>query len=843
MENSQDKTGNKLFYIGLALIVFELVILFFSGLNRSQSGDFFSGSGIFLINYIIAILYYIFVLIEHKTVFRLKRIKVNFFIITLTLLSISAFSLNNSIPVFSQFSSWVLIYLNLFYAAYISICFLDKLPGFIKVVIYFILGMGIVIIAYFAAYLAPLYFIAIFGAILLGLSLHLFVPLLVLISLLIIFWKLEKTKIEKFAFVCGIILPLLMLSVFLVKWNNFKTEIHNASASIITRPENTLPEWVLFCQNIPSDNFSQRIIEGNLVYDTFYNLWGGWSKTAFDEVKIHDPLVNIGMALLGDINLDTDTRIKILKSQYNARHVSQRKLWSGRDLETIDVLNDIKVFPDYRFAYTEKIITVKNSNKWQEDKQEAAFTFYLPEGSVATSLSLWINGKEEKSRLTTKSKADSAYTTIVGVEQHDPALLHWQEGNTLTVTLFPCSPKENRKFKIGITTPLEKTNKQLKLSNVYFDGPLCKNILETTSITFISDHKIENIDLPEGFKKNLNNNYTYSGVFRPYWEMKLTTTPLSSQTFSFNNYSYQLRELNKQSTHLDLKTLYLDINSSWTKHDFDEIIMHQPKLKIYAFHDKMIEINEGNKDHIFEILNKMRFSLFPFHKIKHAENAIVISKSSELSPNLSDLEGSIFLNELINKISNDSVRINFFELGDNTSPYIKTLKEFNLFNFEKGSLLKLNQFINNQEFIKSNQLTNQTDIDIANISIFRDTLNKTGKAPDHLMRLFAYNNLMKNIGRNYFNKDSYYLKNTVTIANEAYIVSPVSSLIVLETVKDYERFGIEENQNSLKNASMKSSGAVPEPSEWALIILFICLLIFLYFRNRFFSKTGWLKNS
>jgi hypothetical protein len=93
---------------------------------------------------------------------------------------------------------------------------------------------------------------------------------------------------------------------------------------------------------------------------------------------------------------------------------------------------------------------------------------------------------------------------------------------------------------------------------------------------------------------------------------------------------------------------------------------------------------------------------------------------------------------------------------------------------------------------------------------------------------------MKDIGKNYFNKDSSYINGVVAIANEAYLVSPVSSLIVLETVKDYDRFDIGENQNSLKNASVKSSGAVPEPSEWIMIILFVSLALFLFIRKKYY---------
>jgi hypothetical protein len=67
-------------------------------------------------------------------------------------------------------------------------------------------------------------------------------------------------------------------------------------------------------------------------------------------------------------------------------------------------------------------------------------------------------------------------------------------------------------------------------------------------------------------------------------------------------------------------------------------------------------------------------------------------------------------------------------------------------------------------------------------------------------------------------------------AREAYIVTPFSSLVVLETKEDYDRFNIKDSENSLKNASLQSKGAVPEPHEWALIIL-ACLMLF-YVKTR-----------
>ena len=99
-----------------------------------------------------------------------------------------------------------------------------------------------------------------------------------------------------------------------------------------------------------------------------------------------------------------------------------------------------------------------------------------------------------------------------------------------------------------------------------------------------------------------------------------------------------------------------------------------------------------------------------------------------------------------------------------------------------------------------------------------------GKAPDHLFRLFAYNKIMKELGNNATSEP----EELVRLAEQAYVVTPVSSLVTLETKQDYERFNIKptEGLHSLGNA-----GSVPEPHEWALIVL-LTLGAFLAWRGR-----------
>jgi hypothetical protein len=70
----------------------------------------------------------------------------------------------------------------------------------------------------------------------------------------------------------------------------------------------------------------------------------------------------------------------------------------------------------------------------------------------------------------------------------------------------------------------------------------------------------------------------------------------------------------------------------------------------------------------------------------------------------------------------------------------------------------------------------------------------------------------------------------VDLAKDANIVTPISSLIVLETDQDYVNNGIEKNINTLGNASI-NDGSVPEPHEWAMLIISLCLILF-YFKKK-----------
>lgn len=821
---------NKLLVIGYILTTICFTFLYFSSIIKVESND--SNILFFFVGFILNLAYLVLASIKKQE--NLSYLKEGKALTTIILSNflLLCFVLNNSIEVFGQFPSWVFVYLFLTVISILMLGQIEKFPKLITNLVYFLCGISSIFVLYFAIHLSPIYLVGLFGLIFFGITFSLFVPLLILILSSIIIANLKRTKQNILFFVIGMTIPLIGISLYLSKWDSIQSKIHKANSSIVLRPDNKLPIWLLLSQDIGTDSFTSDIIKGKHVFDSFGfegNLFRG--NRNFDQRRAHDPLVNIGLTVLGDLNLDVETRVKLLKSNFNARHHSHRRLWSSEDLITTDILNNIKIYPDFRFAYSEKIITIKNTSSWKNDQQEAIYTFHLPDGSVATSLSLWIEGKEEKSRLTTKSKADSAYVSIVGVERRDPALMHWQEGNRLTVTVFPCTPSENRIFKIGVTSPLEKEGTVLTFNNIYIEGPYFENASETTVVQIESENDTGALNLPSGFTKDMDEKYIYSGNYRNDWKLSFNSTTLSKSNFNYGNYSYHVKDKEMNWSSTKIKNVYIDLNNSWDEEEFNSVINEAKDKKIYVYNDKIYEVNKANKADLFTKLNNKNFSLFPFHLIDNNANSLVVTKSGELSPNLSDIEETKFYKNLTNSIGKQSNKLKVFQLGKTTTPYLKTLKEYQVFNFYAGSFNEYKKIIGESKFPAEQSDTNRIDIDVADMSIVRDSILNQSNAPDHLLRLFAYSNLMRKYGNKYFEKKDKEVKELVEIANEAYIVSPISSLIVLETLKDYERFEIDENKNSLKNASMKSSGAVPEPHEWVLISLF-CLIVLIIYKKR-----------
>ena len=412
---------DRLITLGLALISVSSTIFY---LTDQQAGLVpKAGIGAFFFNYGITLFYTLAVFIGSFSTcrWRLYARKIEYTILILILWFISAFSLNREMNVFDSAVDWLSILINVSCIVLLLLVFRRKFPSYLNHLLSFLLGVTFLMFLYYSVYLTPLYAMSIFGTIVLGVGLHSYVPLWISILIGVLAYRSSKEKRSfAYSFLSGLTVAIIFCTWFIIQWSLINKDI-NIALNRNTLSEGKLPAWTVISQNIPKNFISERIIKASLVYKVMNTegsfWWGDIKSTSFDEPLKHDPLVVLASVFSNAASLDENDRIKILESMYDSRHQGQERLWSGDKLQTANIVSNVKLFPEFRLVYTEKILSIQNTNDrmWAAE-QEAIYTFHLPEGSVVTPLSLWINGKEEKAYLTTKAKADSAYKTIVGFE-------------------------------------------------------------------------------------------------------------------------------------------------------------------------------------------------------------------------------------------------------------------------------------------------------------------------------------------------------------------------------------------------------------------------------------------
>ncbi len=780
----------------------------------------------FFVNYGIAFIYFIgWITTNNFKWSKLFSEKLSYTLIFILLCLTSCFSLNRLIPIFRNSTIWLQAILLITSVSIVIKILNIHVPKFIQHFLFFWLGIACMLQFYYVVYLIPIYPFGLLGSFFLGMSLHTFAPLFLLIGLICLVRKELKTTNRpslSYAFIGGITLPLICLLFIIIQYHSIRSTVKDSERTV----NQGLPTWVSMSQRLPNNWVTNHFLTLDL---SSHMRWFNFPTGNFSSKKVHDPLFTTASFLMDGGDINYYDRKNIVVSRLNFRHEVEDKLWNDSDLSTKNVQTTVELLPSYRMAYTEKVLDIHNSNSYKSNQQEALYTFYLPEGSVITSLSLWVNGIEEKGYLTTKQKAEEAYNTIVGRERRDPSLVTWKEGNTVTVRIFPCTPAEDRKVKIGITTPLMLRNGQLVYDNIYFKGP---NFTKATEETHIITHDAEKIDYQDiTLKKNKDNLYN-KGNYQHNWSLQCKAPNLNNQPFSFGGKSYQLDDYIMKYSSQEFSTIYLDINATWTNQELKKTWKNVKGKKVYVYNTDWELATEKNYQDLFEKAQSFNFSLLPIYDLPTYNKALIITKASEIAPNLSDLKNSVFYAKL--KSFYPTQPIALYNIGTQLSPYLKSLKELRYFHYVQGELSTLTRLLKENKFIAN--VENEHCIVLHN-SKMKLTENVEGiytnnnSTPDHLLRLFQYNYIMKNIGPMYFTEEID--TNLVNRAKQAYVVSPLSSLIVLETQNDYDRFGIKKTDDSLGNAGI--SGAVPEPHEWALIIISLLVITYLSYKRHFAS--------
>ncbi|MGM9507903.1 XrtN system VIT domain-containing protein [Larkinella sp. GY13] len=751
---------------------------------------------------------------------------------------ISAYALNRDIPVFQESVPWLKVML--IFAGFLMIgsTWLDGLSVRGQQALVFGLALVWGLFFYQTVYVAPYYHLGLFGIILLGIGGHILVPLFITIALgRLLQRSWNEHEHRRPAIIAGFFVPLVVIAWFLYQWTQIDTRIRYASNAITARKDDELPSWVLLAQQLPNDWITERYLKTGSIYSH----QGSRMNSVFgrqEELRRHDPLVFIASAYRKPAEAWNQDMQKLIGTLYTSRHQTEERLRSGSNLRTTNVLTQARIYPEYRLAYAEKTLHIQNGGSLS---QEALYTFHLPQGAVVTSLSLWINGREEKGILTTKAKADTAYRTIVGVEnrdpERDPSVVHWREGNRVTVRVFPCPVGDARQVKIGITSPLRLENRlvgppQLVYENAWFEGPDEQGATETVKIDF--SQKPQNPSWPDflepGFyEKPVEKQRISESNYQRYWEFRFDAPKLATGGFRFDGHTYRLQPARTTTERFNPQAVFLDLNQDWTETDIDEVLKIAENRPVWVYDEGLVQLTNANRAELTERLLQQRFSVFPIHQIPNPAAAMLVTKGSEIGPQLSDLAGSPYA-ETLRQQTRNRPALRTFCLSK-PSDLVKTLSELGVLQTDYGTVSELQTLVKQNQFIRQTASDQSVSLPQSGVRITRtseiNTEPSAAQAPDHLFRLYAYNHLLHQLGTRYFEPD-YATDSLVAEAQQANIVSPVSSLIVLETQQDYDRFGIKKSKEGLDNATLKNTGAVPEPHEWVLLILAVVWVFYLW---------------
>jgi XrtN system VIT domain protein len=734
---------------------------------------------------------------------------------------IGCFATNIIINIFHNLPYWVFV-LTFMYCISFMVIFYNSVSSFLTKLAFFVNGLSIVLILYFMIYLIPYMLFSAIGIIALGIGFFGLVPLIVLILQIINFIKNKYSKVNYVFLALGFFTSLAIIVTTTVL---LQQEIENINGQSITKSFNNhedIPTYIKVSQNYQNSFLNEVILKKNLVYTATDNIFemgrlNFFNGTQYNERKVHHPLYNIAYFFCEDLNLSEEDQVRILQSNFDKRLETEEQLWSGARITTKNIKEDVQIFPETRIAYTEFTLDITTDDTWQ---QEGIYAFQLPEGSVATSLSLWVNGIERKGILTTKEKAQKSYNQIVGVENRDPSLMQWREGNRIVVRVFPISKNLPRTFKCGFTTPLKIVDNELIYESISIKGPKMGKAEVLTRLQIMNqlDFKSSKIfDFKNGFQIN-------NSIGLENWKVNLKhDNVFKNNSFVWKNNMYETQNLVYENVAFEPSEIILDLNKFWTNKEIEQILSNNKTLYC-IINDVKTELNINNYKNILQRFNTLNYSLLPFYYFK--ENSLIITKSNGFSANFEELKDSGYLNKVKEKCISKNIKV--FNISNEINPFWQTMKEQKQVTFITFSLEKALEQINKKQISLPKIDNNSIVIENAKISIVKkDSEVQSTMGNDHIYRLYAFNKVMNEhvtqINDSIPNK-------YVTLAQDANIVTPITSLIVLETDADYEKHGIDKNPNGLGNASVKNEGAVPEPHEWALIFISLITIWFFYMK-------------
>ncbi len=810
-------------WIGVGLICLSSCIYILGNLYPERDSSL---PNVFFLNYFCAFAYFLFLAVKLRwNVFSFMSARFRPELSLLVILyNLSAFSLNQHIIVFFESTDWLFAFILLENILLCCYALLNNTPGWLKLAGSIVFIPAALLHVYQMVTLLPLIPYAAIGIIVLGIGLHAFVPLFSFLLILGYLLSFAQNKRAYYVMIASFVMVFSISVAHIYEWVSFDERIKKVvRAPWVEMNSADLPNWIRIAQSNRKNTLARKyLMQGIFLQDKSNNLQLRINR---DMPLRHDPFVVLASLFTDERILNREDKMRILNIRDDFRHETADRFWSGDHLETGEVDTEVRLFPEERLSHTIQTMVIVNNSREQNRPQEALYTFQLPEGGVISDLSLWVDGRERKARLTTPEKADTAYSTIVGYEIRDPAVVFWMEGNQVRVRVFPCTPHTPRKFRLGITAPLTFQNGRLIYEAPRFKGPSPGSALHTVRV-HDTNASIRWSAIP--FTKT-REGFSWQGNWRDQWSLTIDAVEISPVSIPFKDKTYALVPYSGPGIPAGIDQFVVDLSDAFSEKELERILKLSRGLQTY-YTDFAGQLRPFDSvEDIFKT-TVPEFSMFPFHLPIDYSRTLIITKSRDATPNLEDIKGSGFHKALREHFAEAGHTPLVFDLGNTRGLYLSSLHEIKAIRLIEGTLADLEK-----RFLAGNIAGRPGDlIPVASSgAAFRVSTNEIPirQASDRLVRLFLYQKVIEKYGRTCFSPKKNLDSSVSDMAARAHVVTPVSSLIVLETDKDYERFEIDEATDSLGNASLENAGAVPEPHEWALIISGLIMLLWVMRRK------------
>ncbi len=213
--------------------------------------------------------------------------------------------------------------------------------------------------------------------------------------------------------------------------------------------------------------------------------------TAAGEQAGDDLLVDIATATPTSARPEAAAWSLALEAPETARSVGTMEAGDQKEAVTLKRV-EIDVTTAGDLAVTEVTHIFHSS---ASELREGTFRFPVPDGAMLIGLALEVNGKLMEGEIVEKEKARQVYEKIVD-EMLDPALLEWEEGNWFKLRVFPLEPNQDKRVVIRYLLPLEREGSDWQYAaTIAGSQPIADLTVRVDGQVALSEQQVTGIDL------------------------------------------------------------------------------------------------------------------------------------------------------------------------------------------------------------------------------------------------------------------------------------------------------------------------------------------------------------